>query len=89
MSDRGSCENCKFWQQTGVTDSGFVGECRRNSPLPDVSAAAADANMRFAVWPTTGNEQWCGDFTTRPLSDDKVAEKLAMIERLEAQRRGR
>ena len=84
-----NCEGCRYWRQSGVTDNGFVGECRRKAPSPDVSAAAADTVMRFAVWPTTAGGQWCGDFAARPLADELVAEKLAMIEKLEARRRGR
>ncbi len=84
-----NCEGCKYWQKSGVSDNGFVGECHRKAPAPEVSNAASDTVMRFAVWPTTANEHWCGDFVARPLADDLVAEKLAMIEKLEARRRER
>jgi len=89
MGTKGICKNCKYWEQTGATDDGFVGECRRNAPLPGLSDTAPVGLMKFAVWPTTGDGQWCADFATRPLSDEKALEKLAMIEQLEAQRKKR
>ena len=42
MKKTSICENCKFWIETGGTDEGLVGECRRNSPVPVTLDGAVD-----------------------------------------------
>jgi hypothetical protein len=81
------CENCKFWVETGGTDEGLVGECRRNSPSPIISNGSTDANVRMASWPTTAEVQWCGDYEDRPMETKEVMERMAMIEQMEAKRK--
>jgi hypothetical protein len=83
------CENCKFWNETGGTDDGLVGECRRNSPLPATLNGAVDSIIRFAAWPATAQHQWCGDYEERPMEAKEVLERMAMIEKLEAERRAK
>lgn len=48
------CENCKFWRQGG--DDPNLGLCRRYAPRP-----ALDEEEPIAWWPTTANEEWCGE----------------------------
>jgi hypothetical protein len=83
------CENCKFWSETGGTDDGLVGECRRNSPIPVILDGAVDATIRFAIWPATAQYQWCGDFEKRPMETKEVIERMAMIEKMEAERKAK
>ena len=83
------CENCKFWIETGGTDDGLVGECRRNSPVPATLDGPADATIRFAAWPATAQHQWCGDFEKRPMETKEVVERMAMIEKMEAERKAK
>ena len=83
------CENCKFWIETGGTDEGLVGECRRNSPSPITSAGATDGSVHMASWPTTAQEQWCGDYEDRPMETKEVLERMAIIEQMEAKRKAK
>ena len=83
------CENCKFWNETGGTDEGLVGECRRNSPSPKILDGPADANIRFAAWPATSQDQWCGDYEERPMDTKDVMERVAMIKKMEADRKSK
>jgi hypothetical protein len=87
MKKTSICENCKFWIETGGTDEGLVGECRRNSPVPVTLDGAVDAMIRFAAWPVTAQSQWCGDFEKRPMEAKEVMERMAMIEKMEAERK--
>lgn len=81
------CENCKSWYETGGTDEGLVGECRRNSPTPITLNGSSDSSVRMAAWPTTAQEQWCGDYEDRPMETREVLERMAMIEQMEAKRK--
>ena len=83
------CENCKFWNETGGTDEGLVGECRRNSPSPKTLDGPADANIRFTAWPATSQDQWCGDYEERPMDTKDVMERVAMIKKMEADRKSK
>ncbi len=81
------CENCKSWYETGGADEGLVGECRRNSPTPLTSNGSTDSSVHMATWPTTAQEQWCGDYEDRPMETKEVMERMAMIEQMEAKRK--
>ena len=81
------CENCKFWNETGASDAGLVGECRRNSPSPITLNGTADASVRMAAWPATAESQWCGDYEERPMETKEVLERMAMIEKMESERK--
>ncbi len=89
MEKTNVCENCKHWNETGGTDAGLVGECRRNSPLPKTLDGPADAKIRFATWPATSQDQWCGDFEQRPMETKEVLERMAIIEKMEAERKSK
>ena len=52
------CVNCRFWNATGR----WFGECRRNSPLRGDPVLVT----RSCVWPTTGDDGWCGEFEEIP-----------------------
>jgi len=41
----------------------------------------------MAAWPTTAQDQWCGDNEDRPMETKEVLERMAMIEQLEAKRK--
>lgn len=79
MSDwdfsRRVCANCKHWdteQQSfdqydfaprgkgGHHCNGTASECRRNPPV-----AGDPKSFQSAVWPTTGREDYCGEFERR------------------------
>jgi hypothetical protein len=89
MAETNVCENCRFWTETGGTDEGLVGECRRNSPSPKTLDGAPDVTIRFAVWPAVGQNQWCGDYEERPMETKEVLERMAAIEKLEAARKAK
>ena len=83
------CEKCKYWVETGGTDTGLVGECHRNAPSPELIDAAAAARVRCAVWPATEDKNWCGAFEERPMASKELLARVAMIEKLEAERKAK
>ncbi len=87
MENANVCENCKFWIETGASDAGLVGDCRRNSPSPITLNGSSEASVRMAAWPATAEDQWCGDFEERPMETKEVLERMAMIEKMEAERK--
>jgi hypothetical protein len=87
MENAKVCENCKFWNETGASDAGLVGDCRRNSPSPITLNGRSEASVRMAAWPATAQDQWCGDFEERPMETKEVLERMAMIEKMEADRK--
>ena len=84
-----NCENCKFWIETGGTDTGLVGECRRNSPAPIINENPVSSKFRYALWPITADTQWCGDFENRPMATKELMKRMARIEKMETERKGR
>ena len=89
MGHSKTCENCMHWEQTGATDTGLLGECHRNSPSPELTDSPTDTRMRFVVWPSTTQSQWCGAFEQRPMAEEEVRKRMAMIEKLEAERKSK
>ena len=89
MEKTNVCENCKFWNETGGTDAGLVGECHHHAPSPIILEGAVDTIMRFAAWPSTAQNQWCGDYEERPMETKEVLERMAMIQKMEAQRKSK
>jgi hypothetical protein len=87
MAGNQICENCKFWEQTGATDTGLIGECHKNSPSPQLEPSPDQSGMRFAVWPSTVQNQWCGDFENRPMGSAELAKRMAIIEQMESERK--
>jgi hypothetical protein len=41
----------------------------------------------MAAWPATAEDQWCGDYEERPMETREVLERMAMIEKMEADRK--
>jgi hypothetical protein len=89
MEENQICEKCKYWLETGGTDDGLVGECHRNAPHPQLIDAASSANIRYAVWPVTADRNWCGKFEERPMANQEVLARIAMIQKMEADRKGK
>jgi hypothetical protein len=89
MEETQICEKCKYWTETGGTDSGLVGECHRNAPQPELIDAASTANIRYAVWPVTADSNWCGKYEERPMASTELLARVAMIEKLEAERKAK
>ena len=89
MEETKTCETCKYWVETGGTDDGLVGECRRNAPHPELIDAASTANIRYAVWPVTADRDWCGKYEVRPMASKELLARVAMIEKLEAERKAK
>lgn len=85
---KAQCEKCKYWIETGGTDSGLVGECRRNSPAPILNENPANSNFRYALWPVTADKQWCGDFEQQPMATQELMKRMAAIEKMESKRKG-
>jgi hypothetical protein len=75
--------------ETGGTDSGLVGECHRNAPAPELIDASSASRIRCAVWPVTADGDWCGRFEERPMADAEALARIAMIEKMEAERKAR
>lgn len=89
MEETHICEKCTYWIETGGTDDGLVGECHRNAPHPELTDAASTANIRFAVWPVTADRNWCGKFEERPMATQEVLARVAMIQKMEADRKSK
>ncbi|MEJ5357360.1 MAG: hypothetical protein WHT06_01690 [Desulfobacterales bacterium] len=89
MSAATSCGQCKFWVETGGTDEGLVGECRHHAPSPGLIDGAGGGALRFAVWPVTRENDWCGRFEERGLANHEILERVALIEKMEAERKAR
>ena len=89
MEKENVCENCKSWNETGGTDEGLVGECHRNSPSPISLNGSPDSGVRMAAWPTTAQDQWCGDYEIRPMGAKEAQEHMAIIEKMEAERKSK
>ena len=87
MGEKNQCEGCKFWIQTGATDVGLLGECHRQPPSPVMTTSSADTKMYFALWPCTTQNQWCGDFEERPMTNEEVIKRMEMIKQLENDRK--
>jgi hypothetical protein len=71
----------------GGTDSGLVGV----SPMhqPELIDAASTANIRYAVWPVTADRDWCGKYEERPMASKELLARVAMIEKLETERKAK
>ena len=89
MEENQTCEKCKYWTETGGTDSGLVGECHRNAPPPVLIDASSTANVRYAVWPVTQDKNWCGKFDERPMATQEVLARVAVIQKMEAERKSK
>ena len=52
-----TCGNCRFWDER----SGGDGYCRRHPPRPQVVRLLEADTDRYAVFPVTAAEDWCGE----------------------------
>ncbi len=60
-----ACQRCAYWERlkSAAADPGL---CRRQSPL-----------LEFATWPTTDQDDWCGEFVeTPPNNSTRLKEAL-------------
>jgi hypothetical protein len=89
MEETQTCEKCTYWVETGGTDEGLVGECHRNAPHPELIDVASTSKIRYAVWPVTADRNWCGKFEERPMATQEVLARVALIQKMEADRKGR
>lgn len=53
-----TCRKCRFWDITG--------ECRRNAP----TLVCSDG---LAIFPTTRENDWCGEFRGLPVANEALA----------------
>jgi hypothetical protein len=53
MMPRARCADCRFWHRLGEEN----GECRRYPP-----AIGDKTGSRNAAWPTTFDDDWCGEW---------------------------
>jgi hypothetical protein len=55
----------------------------------------SETKILLTIWPTTSQEQWCGDFeeseprSNRTETSDEVLKKVAEIEKREAERKAK
>jgi hypothetical protein len=66
-----------------------VGECHRNAPQPELIDSRSTSNIRYAVWPVTADKNWCGRFEERPMPNQEVLARVAMIQKMEAERKSK
>jgi len=57
-----NCEKCKFWERR--KDEKDFGFCKRFPPSPAVTAVATGLEFQI-VWPSTGKDDNCGEFSQR------------------------
>lgn len=63
MSDQHrACRNCEYWDQ--MYD---IGICRRHAPKPVLNCLVPNEEeskpTSNAVWPSTAEGDWCGEFS--------------------------
>jgi transcriptional regulator with XRE-family HTH domain len=74
-SQKENCLNCKFWRKIKdiscsddeeLFEGDFPGECRRKAPSPlsweFMESTEHEVGLVFATWPTTFDNNYCGDF---------------------------
>jgi hypothetical protein len=55
------CKNCKYFKPYSAEDD--RGECRKHAPIISVHG--------LSRWPLVREEEWCGDFEKKELTDGK------------------
>lgn len=55
-----ACARCAFWHKH--EDSAITGDCRRRAPRPLIDPKHEEDGLAFVVWPTTVDDEWCGEF---------------------------
>lgn len=63
--DEVACARCRFWHLVEAS-----GECRRRAPriAKALAPLSSDQNIECgptALWPTTYNDDWCGEFSLK------------------------
>lgn len=58
------CDQCRFWVRFGDR---AVGNCRRSAPKP-LRTQDPD-KVVYAVWPRTGEDEFCGDFVRQGVDE--------------------
>lgn len=85
------CANCRFWpisewstpdhpRGLGTGDGGRHSDCRRHAP-PRADAKHYHPHERMyvnAAWPTTREDDWCGDWEARETPRPKGFRRLAL-----------
>ncbi len=63
-----ACGDCRFWQANAYKKDGD-GWCRRHAPtavhFAQIETEDETRGDSGAVWPTTGCDEWCGEFQPR------------------------
>lgn len=54
----GTCKGCKFWELKNHP----MGLCKAHAPSPLVVKGTSDDRFTL-VWPSTGSDDGCGEFT--------------------------
>lgn len=58
-----TCSTCRFWQ--AIRDEWpDLGQCVRKAPSPQPQVSSF--MVPPAVWPTTHESNWCGEWEARP-----------------------
>ena len=59
-----TCESCRYFYM--VPDNAGTAICRRNPPIPILSAQlAATDQYAKAMWPVVHNDWWCGEYKNK------------------------
>ncbi|MBX3747306.1 MAG: hypothetical protein KF833_18510 [Verrucomicrobiae bacterium] len=59
-----TCEHCRWWHEwpQQPNPKRRFGECRHSRP---VLASMTNGSGVVSKWPSTGHQDWCGDFMPR------------------------
>jgi len=60
------CKDCRYWNQRGHIQGNAIGECRRYTKKVII---LKDGKF-FSIWPTTTEQDWCGEFKAKGLLDE-------------------
>lgn len=66
-----TCANCLYWDRNDPEFNDDLGRCLRRAPLPLASPANREPEGRFAVWPQTDCDDWCGEWAPSPVAQGK------------------
>lgn len=58
-----SCVDCRYWQPSQSERS--KGQCRRRAPVLAEPPSPYEKNP-MRIWPSTRDNDWCGDYAMRP-----------------------
>lgn len=70
MTERVTCEGCKFWERLRETEPDiWIGECRVRSPYRTKTTNAKDCT---GTWINTMFDDWCGEGRAKGQDKDNV-----------------